>query len=60
MADWYCFKCKEQMVEQELTLSYLDIEGTQAGIVCPNCNAKYITEDAIERVIKGEKMIEDK
>jgi DNA-directed RNA polymerase subunit RPC12/RpoP len=61
MADWHCFKCKEKMVPGEIKFIYLEIEGAQEGIVCPTCNAKYITEEvAVDRMAKGEKMIENK
>ena len=59
--DWHCFKCKEKMVEGEIRLVYLEIEGTQVGLMCPKCGAQYIPEElAIGKLAKGEKMIEDK
>jgi DNA-directed RNA polymerase subunit RPC12/RpoP len=59
--DWYCFKCKEKMIEGEIKLIYLEIEAPAGGIVCPKCGAKYIPEElAIDKVAKGEKMIENK
>jgi hypothetical protein len=61
MADWHCFKCKEKMAEREIKLSYLDIEGTTVGLVCPTCGVGYIAEEiAVGKMAKGEKMIEDK
>jgi len=60
--DWYCFKCKEKMTKAELKLSYLGVEDVKVeGIICPKCGAKYIEEEiAIDKVAKGEKMIEKK
>ncbi|MBP1730640.1 MAG: hypothetical protein H6Q55_1069 [Deltaproteobacteria bacterium] len=49
------------MVPGEIQFIYLDIEGTQEGIVCPTCSAKYIMEElAVDKMAKGEKMIENK
>ena len=61
MADWYCFKCKEKMEETEIELVYMEIEGKQAGLRCPKCGVSYITEEiAVDKMVRGEKMIEEK
>jgi len=50
------------MTKAELKLSYLGVEDVKVeGIICPKCGAKYIEEEiAIDKVAKGEKMIEKK
>jgi DNA-directed RNA polymerase subunit RPC12/RpoP len=61
MTEWYCFKCKERMIETEIEMVYLEVEGTADGLICPKCGAKYITEEvAIEQIAIGEKMVEEK
>lgn len=61
MAEWYCFKCKEKVTETEIRLVYLEVEGTQEGLMCPKCGVKYITEEvAVGKLARGEKMIEEK
>ena len=61
MAEWHCFKCKEEMIDAEILMEYLDIEGEANGVECPKCGAKYILEEeATTRMAKGEKMIENK
>jgi DNA-directed RNA polymerase subunit RPC12/RpoP len=61
MAEWHCFKCKEKMIEAEINMEYLDIEGEAEGLVCPKCGAKYIPEEvATSKVAKAETMIENK
>jgi len=61
MTEWYCFKCKERMVEAEIKVVYLEITGLPKGLLCPKCGAKYITEEiAINKMAKAEKMIEQK
>jgi len=49
------------MVEAEISMEYMDIEGEAEGLVCPKCGAKYIPEEvAMGKVAKAEKMIENK
>jgi DNA-directed RNA polymerase subunit RPC12/RpoP len=61
MTEWYCFKCKEKMIEAEIELVYQEVEGKAEGLMCPKCSVKYITEEvAIDKLAKGEKMIEQK
>lgn len=61
MAEWHCFKCKKKMVEDEVRVMYLDLEGEAEGLVCPQCGCGYIMEDYVmEKMLKGEKMIEEK
>lgn len=61
MAEWYCFKDKEKMVEGDLQMMYLDIVQPIVGLKCPKCGASYLTEEmVITKVQKGEEMIEKK
>ena len=61
MSEWHCFKCKQKMVEEEIPVSYLDLDGEAEGLKCPQCGVQYIMEDyVIEKMLKGEKMIEEK
>jgi NAD-dependent SIR2 family protein deacetylase len=58
---WYCFKCKEKMEEDEVWMSYMEIERPQPAIKCPVCGAAYLTEKiVIEQVRPGEEEIEAK
>jgi DNA-directed RNA polymerase subunit RPC12/RpoP len=59
--EWYCFRCKERMIEAEIEMVYLEVEGTADGLMCPKCSTKYITEEvAIKQIARGEKMVEEK
>lgn len=61
MEEWYCFKCKEKMVEADITMSYMDIIRFIKGLKCPKCNAAYLTEETVVEVVrKGEEQIEAK
>jgi len=61
MAEWYCFKDKEKMVESDVLLAYLEITGAIEGIKCPKCGAAYLLEETVvEKVAKVEEMIENK
>ena len=61
MEDWYCFKCKEKMVDAEVTMSYYDVTAKQPGIRCPKCGTAYLTEKSVIEIINpGEEEIESK
>jgi DNA-directed RNA polymerase subunit RPC12/RpoP len=61
MAQWHCFKCKEEMREEEIPMEYMDIDGEGEGIECPKCGVRYILEEyATTKVLKAEQMIENK
>jgi len=61
MADWYCFKCKEQMQEEELPVNYMDVEDYAEGLLCPKCGAKYMTEEtAVGKLTIAENMMDGK
>ncbi len=59
--EWYCFKCKEKMIEKGVWMTYLDILRSVLGLKCPKCNAAYVTEQTVmETVGPGEEMLESK
>ena len=61
MEEWYCFKCKEKLVEKDLNASYMDISQTIRGLQCPQCKTAYLTEKTtVEIVNYGEEEIEAK
>ena len=61
MEQWHCFKCKEQMVESDVSMTYLDTPGDVEGIKCPKCGVVYLLEEiVIEKVVKVEEMLESK
>lgn len=62
MEQWYCFKCKEEMEEVEVSLTYMDTELPGAfGIKCPKCGVEYLLEEfVVEQISQGEKMMEAK
>lgn len=61
MTNWHCFRCKEEMIDDQLMMTYLEIEAPLEGLACPKCGAKYVTEEvAVGKLARGEKMIEDK
>ena len=61
MGEWHCFKCKEKMVEADITTTYLDITRFVSGIKCPKCKESYLTEKTVvEEVSKGEEELEAK
>lgn len=61
MEQWYCFKDKVPMVEQELIMDYLHTSNVIDGIKCPKCGVAYLLEEIVaEKVIIAEKMLESK
>ncbi len=61
MAEWYCNKCKVASEEKEIELTYMDMPGFQMAWVCPNCNAKWISEEVVmEKIIPGQEELEAK
>lgn len=62
MSEWYCFKCKKKMVEEEeIPVVYLDLDGEAEGLKCPQCGVQFVMEEYVmEKMLKGEKMIEEK
>lgn len=55
MAQWRCFKCKLDMVNETVELDFSGLRGWVKGLECPNCKARYILEDVvIDRVLKAE------
>jgi hypothetical protein len=61
MEPWYCFACKEKIVEDDIDVSYMDITRFLSGLVCPKCGAAYLTEEmVVETVNPGEETLESK
>jgi DNA-directed RNA polymerase subunit RPC12/RpoP len=62
MTAWHCFKCKEKMMaDDEIPVMYLDLDGEAEGLRCPTCGSQYVMEEYVmEKMLKGEKMIEEK
>ena len=62
MEQWYCFRCKEKMVEDGILMTYLNIAtSTVEGIKCPKCSAAYLLEETVVgKVAYTEKMLESK
>ena len=61
MENWYCFKCKEKMVEKDISTSYLEISRFIRGIQCPQCKTVYMSEKTVlEEIRPGEEQIEEK
>jgi DNA repair exonuclease SbcCD ATPase subunit len=52
MADWYCFKDKEKMVEAKVTLSYMMLTQRVPGLKCPVCGVEYLTEKFVMTTVK--------
>lgn len=47
MSNWHCYKCKVAVEEQEVNASYTDNEFSYDGLVCPECEGKWLTEDVV-------------
>ena len=61
MSEWYCFKCKEKMEEADITLSYVEVEGSHEGIKCPKCGTAYLLEQIVlDKVRSAEDEIDSK
>ena len=61
MADWYCFKDKEKMIDAECTLSYLGLTQRIPGLKCPVCEVQYLPEEVVMTIVKdAESILEGK
>jgi hypothetical protein len=61
MADWYCFKAKVKMKDQELILSYMQLNQYVPGLKCPECGVEYLTEKIVMTIVQAaEDAIEEK
>ena len=61
MAEWNCFKDKEEMVETKLTLSYMMLTQKVPGLKCPVCGVEYLTEQFVMTTVKdAESILEGK
>ena len=59
MEQWYCFECKEKMVEGNVLINYLDTTYTIEGIKCPKCSTAYLLEEIVQdKVVRVEAMME--
>lgn len=61
MEQWHCFKCKEEMQEEDILMEYMEIIRFQLGLKCPKCGTLYLPEDIVIEVVNpGEKQLETK
>jgi hypothetical protein len=51
MSGWYCFKCNEELKEEDLMMMYLDVMRFMPGLKCKKCGAMYLTEKTVQEVI---------
>ena len=57
MAQWYCYQCQEEMVEDIVELEFQRLKGSVEGIKCPKCGTQYLSEETVlEKVLRAEKM----
>jgi hypothetical protein len=52
MSDWYCFKDKVKMLEENVPLRYLQLERHVPGLKCPVCGVLYLTEYVVRTVVR--------
>jgi hypothetical protein len=52
MAEWYCYRDKVEMLETDVTLSYMQLTQKIPGLRCPVCGECYLTEDIVMNVVK--------
>ena len=52
MEEWYCFKCKEKMVETDVSYEYLWVVRRARGLQCPKCKTAYIEEKTIKEALE--------
>lgn len=61
MTSWYCFKCKQEMKEDDIELDYMDMIGFKPGLVCPGCGVQFMEEAIVaDEIRKSEAEIEAK
>lgn len=60
MEKWHCFKDKVEVVEAQISMTYLDMTQSVKGLKCPKCGAAYLTEEVVKAVSDGEQQIEAK
>jgi len=60
MEKWFCYKCKEEMVEADIQGSYMDIDQTLKGLKCPKCGIALLTEEQGMAASQGEEELEAK
>lgn len=47
MRNWHCYKCKIAVEEQEINTMFADYEFAYEGLVCPQCNGKWLSEEIV-------------
>lgn len=52
MEEWYCFKCKDKMVEKDISYNLLGIIRSTRGLQCPKCKTTYVLEKTLTEEIK--------
>jgi len=61
MTEWHCFKDKVKMVEQNVSLSYMQLTQQVPGLKCPECGTEYLTEHTVMTVVQAaEEALESK
>lgn len=61
MAEWFCFKDKERMVETDVLLRHMQLTHYVPGLKCPVCGVEYLTEKTATTIVATlEDMIEQK
>jgi RNase P subunit RPR2 len=62
MPEWYCFKCKEKVIETEIEVEYMGITFSQKfkALKCPTCKNVFIPEEEAKKIRMGEDLIETK
>ena len=55
MSNWHCSTCRVAVEEQDIETQFLDQQFDYAGLVCPNCHEKWLTEEVVvEEIAKAE------
>ena len=61
MAEWYCYQDKVEMLETDVTLTYMQLTQRVPGLKCPKCGTAYLTEKTVMTTVKeAEKILENK
>lgn len=60
MGDWYCFNCKEKLVEDEVWIHIADLDRSVDANVCPSCKAIWANEEGVTKLREAEEALDDK
>ena len=60
MEQWYCYECRQKMVEGDILITYLEMSNVVKGIKCPTCGAAYLLEETAKKLAQAEEMLETK